>query len=262
MPFEQILNDYSDVSEGYIWKVDPDVEEDFSALDPNATTLQIEPEFKDEPTRIPSLDFFNTGHLRRLEISDMDVTEMPRIPESVRVLVLTNLTEQLNGISLIIPEGVKMILLRRNRFDIIRLPSTLDRLSCCNVSINLLTGHVFRSKIVFGSNTEAPKYLTGYRINQHRHFMEVQQVYNDDLGGQMGEAYFQVNAKWNAKLADYIKYVNTAENAKIYAELAEIKHRIRNPSSHSENPIVQALFLGSNYLRRAAEFMTEETLVA
>ncbi len=262
MPFEPILNDYSDESEGYIWKVDPDVEEDLSALDLTATTLKIEPEFKDEPTRIPSLDFFNTGNLRRLEISDMDVTEMPRIPESVRVLILTNLTDQLNGISLIIPEGIKMLLLRRNRFDIIRLPSTLDRLSCCNVSINLLTGHVSRSKILFGSNTEAPKYLTVYRINEHLQFREVQQVYNDDLGGQMGEAYFQVNAKWNAKLAHHIHYVNTAENAKIYAELAEIKHRIRNPVIHRDNPIVEALFLGSNYLRRAAEFLTEETIVA
>jgi len=262
MPLEQIFNDWNDAPEGYIWTVDQDVADDLSLIDPTATTLKIKPASKDRPTRIPPLDVFNTGNLRRLDIAGMDVTEMPRIPESVRVLTFTNLMDQLNGISLIIPEGIQNLLIRRNRFDIIRLPSTITRFCCGNVSINLLTGHVPLSNILLGCNTLAPKYWMGYSINKQQKLIELSQVYNNDLGGDGDEAYDQVNAKWAAKLGDYIQYVNSAENAKIYADLAEIKHRIKNPFEHRENPIVEALFLGSNYLRRAAEFMTEETIVA
>ena len=85
MPLEQTFNDWTDAFQGYIWTVEEDVEDDLSALDPTATTLKIEPG-QDQPTRIPSLELFNTGNLTTLDISDMDVTEMPRIPASVRYL--------------------------------------------------------------------------------------------------------------------------------------------------------------------------------
>jgi hypothetical protein len=281
MPFEQTFNDWTDAPQGYIWTVDPDVDEDISEIDPTATTLKIEPG-QDRPTRIPSFDGFNTGNLQTLDISDMDVTEMPRIPASVRYLTftetnLTNLNQVnvdwsqirvlelhsnrgLDGSVLIVPEGVETLLIRHNRFDIIRLPSTMRRFCCDNVSVKQLTGHVSTTcNILFGYNCTFPKYWMGYSITRRELEREMDQL--DDPEDGEAEEHLQVRAKCDAKLAHHIHYVNTAENAKIYADLAEIKHRIRNPSSHSENPMVAALFLGSNYLRRAAEFINEETIV-
>ena len=281
MPLEQTFNDWTDAFQGYIWTVEEDVEDDLSALDPTATTLKIEPG-QDQPTRIPSLELFNTGNLTTLDISDMDVTEMPRIPASVRYLIfretnLTNLSQVnvdwfqirvlelhsnrgLDGSVLIVPEGVETLLIRHNRFDIIRLPSTMRRFCCDNVSVKQLTGHVSTTgNILFGYNCNYPKYWMGYSLNRRRLELDLDQL--EDAAEGEEEDHIRVREMCDARLAHHIHYVNTAENAKIYADLAEIKHRIRNPISHSENPMVAALFLGSNYLRRAAEFMAEETIV-
>lgn len=280
MPFEQTFNHWTDEPNGYTWTVDQEIVDDLSILDLTITTkLKIEPSgnSRNRLPRIPSLDVFNTGHLDRLEISDMDVQHMPRIPESVRVLVfsqtnMSNLTQinvdwkqikvlelhlnpNLDGISMIVPEGIETLVIRRNWIDIIRLPSTITSFYSDNLIVNQLTGHLPNCTILFGYNSQYPKYWMGYNLINQQVDIEM-----DDVDGE--EESNQVSAKWVKKLGYHIQCVNDAENARLYAGLAEIKHRIRNPVIHRENPIVEALFLGSNYLRRAAEFMTEETIVA
>jgi hypothetical protein len=58
-----------------------------------------------------------------------------------------------------------------------------------------------------------------------------------------------------------ISDINYAENYQMYDDFRLVPKRVINPYKHRDEPIVAALFLASNIVRRAAEFMTEETIL-
>jgi hypothetical protein len=272
MPFIHLMNPITNQLHGYYWTVHPEILEDTSDIDPNVVILQIE-SISTIPTRIPSLDFFNTGNLYRLEIEDMDITDMPRIPNSVTWLKLKNTTITnlnqinvnwyqiqwfeidnnvgLNGSSLILPEGIQTISIRKQKFDIIRFPSTIRIVKAYSININQFTGYLPTSYMDFWHMSQFTKYFMGYKLIKQQIDIELEENWNGPLE--------PLKKKWCNILTQHIKHINNVENYRIYEEIGSIKHRIINPIEHRDNPIVAALFLGSNYLRRAAEFITEET---
>lgn len=275
MPFVIKMNSRTNQPEGYHWIIHPYVMEDMSIIDPNVSVLTIE-SASTIPTPIPLLDFFNTGHLRKLEIEDMDITDMPRIPSSVSILKLKNTSVKnlneinvdwsqirllelhnnigLNGSSLIVPEGIRDVFINGNIFDIIRLPSTINIFQTYDIYMNLVTGYMPKNNILFGYKSHYPKYWMAYRMIKEQQDVE--------LEPEWGQPEIQrIKEKWCKKFVENIKYINTAYNYQMYEEIGSIKSRIKNPMENRENPIVAALFLGSNYLRRSAEFMTEETII-
>lgn len=282
MPFEPTYNFWTDRLDGYIWTVDPNVaEEDMRDIEPRIQHLTIAPLDPDNPVkpRIPSLEFFDRGSLETLTIKEMDVRDMPEIPPTVRVLELmrTNLmslTELrvdwehlhvldlrgnllLTNTSLIIPEGLQTLLIHGGEdvvFDIIRSPSSLDCLYIDGATVNLITGFLPKVGIQFSECAKYPKYWMDYHFISYR-------FTPDDVEVDVFEN-IQVNVPAKTvKMNECIHYTNTAYNYLMFETLGSIPTRILNPVAHKDEPIVQALFLRSNYMRRAAEFMTENTFI-
>jgi hypothetical protein len=230
--------------------------------------------------RMPSLEEFNTGNLVHLELSRIDVMNMHRIPESVQVLTLTDTTvsdlrqininwenisilqlsynPNLNDGPLIVPNGVKSIILKCQRFSIIRLPKSIQTFRLIRSDVDLITGQLPSGDINIIENYSSPVYddvLENYDDRCYDDLNEADLRYDaeDDL-------HERILRKWHFKKRVHIAKYNRKYNYQMYLDLGSTKHRIRNPVEHQENPIVAAVFLGSNYLRRAAEFMTEETI--
>jgi len=198
---------------------------------------------------------------------------MPRIPDSVEVLVLVNTTmtnlsqinvnwenitqlhlnnnRNLNTNFLNVPTGIEELHLINQRFMTIRTPSTLQQLNVSFSYIHTLVGHLPRHAINMDHSSNAPLYWSGLR--------HISSKCDDETDNSWGNIE-QIKQKWHIKKLEFIRNMNEAYNHKMYLELGSIKRRIKNPMEHRENPIVAAVFLGSNYLRRAAEFMTEETI--
>ena len=293
MPFEPTYNYWTDRLDGYIWTVDPNVaEEDMRDIEPRIQHLTIAPLDPDNPVkpRIPSLEFFDRGSLETLTLKEMDVRDMPVIPPTVRVLEvmrtnlrsLTELRVDWEGIrclqlvdnrlftntSLILPEGPTALLIGyfgyewiHTEFDVIRLPSTIQRLYLSNVSVNLITGFIPNRTIHFNDTTICPKYRIHYQqtIQDEADEHEVEPPIAD-FGDDPEPIDIDVNSSHRQFTLRILK-TNTEYNYSMFSDFGAVINRIRNPLAHKEEPIVQALFLRSNYLRRAAEFMTENTFI-
>ena len=229
--------------------------------------------------RMPSLEEFNLGNLVHLELQQIDVMNMPRIPESVQVLTLTDTTvsdlsqininwenisilqlscnPNLNDRPLIVPNGVKTVIIKCQRFSIIRLPESIQTFRTIRSDVELITGHLPSEDINIMGNYNNPIYADVLENYDDRCYDELNDA---DLRYDADEnLHYRILRKWHFKKRVHIAKYNRKYNSQMYLELGSIKHRIRNPVEHREEPIVAALFLGSNYLRRAAEFMTEET---
>lgn len=275
MPFRTPFNPWNNDLEAYIWSVNPGVYEDPLAIN-QAQQLTIEPNLANVDIRIPPLDRFTTGRLRRLEFQDLDVTEMPKIPSSVQVLVfrdttLTNLTQinvdwtniqvlelhnnpGLNGTSLIVPEGISTVFIQDQKIDLIRLPTTITSVDFGNSVILKVTGHLPHHALHWDYGSHLPKYSQGCDLLQHQCNLELELIW--DVPG-----IAQIMHKWLLKKIEFIQCVNRVDNYRTYAEFGSIPTRIRNAYKHQSNPIVTAMNLASNYPRRMAEFIAEETMI-
>jgi len=233
------------------------------------------------PYPMPSLEEFNTGNLVHLELQQIDVTNMPRIPDSVRALTLsyTTLTDLreinvnwdniqllkltrnngLNGKSLIVPNGVKSLIIICQRFSIIRTPPSIQQFQSISTNIGLITGHM-PLELSIQDTCQTPIYGDLFHMYEDLCYHELDDVHLDYDGDERYYETLRVIKKWHDRKVDHIVRYNNDYNSQMYLELGSIKHRIKNPVEHCENPMVAAVFLGSNYLRRAAEFMTEETI--
>lgn len=225
--------------------------------------------------KLSSLDVFNTGYLLRLEIKEMDVVNMPRIPSSVTYLVFTNTNlssltqvlcewsnirtleltrnELLNGDSLIIPNGPERIVVEGQRFNLIRLPKSIRIFLTMYTQYTHLTGTL--PSITFG------RYDIGMNLNKNTiyHFGHIpSQIYNNTNNENQGNwiiGHLLINTLF------HIKQMNDIYNYKIYSEFGSIPGRIKNAYVHPNNPIVAVMHLASNYPRRMAEFVVEHTII-
>ena len=274
MPIIETRDYWTNEIDGYLWLVRDNVVDDPTTMtEEHARKLRIGPELNNTTPRIPPLDDCNNGNLFRLELFEMDVTDMPRIPDSVDTLVFTDTTitnlsqinvnwenivrlelnnnRQLNTDLLIIPNGLEEILIINQQFMTIRSPPTLLDFSARSSYIHHLVGHLPKFSIQMDLSSNSPLYWGG--LNR------ISKQCEEETENRWGMIE-PILHKWHIIKLEFIRAVNHIYYNKMYIELGSIKHRIRNPVEHRENPIVAAMFLGSNYLRRAAEFMTEETI--
>jgi len=163
--------------------------------------------------------------------------------------------------SLILPEGPTSLLIgqygyggEHTEFEVIRLPSTIQTLYLGNVSVNLITGFLPNQTIHFDDATICPK----YRI----HYQQTIQFETEDDAYSIDDFYDEEHPIFLSRLfTQRILKTNKEYNYSMFADFGSVLNRIRNPIARKEEPIVQAIFLRSNYLRRAAEFMTENTFI-
>lgn len=258
---------------GYVWLVRDNVIDDPAIMDETNESLRIGPELDNTTPRIPPLDACNTGNLLELDIFEMDVTDMHRIPDSVQRLVFTNTNltnmsqinvnweniisleldnnRQMSTNFLNVPRGIEELRLNNQQFKTVRTPETLQDLHIRGSYVNKLVGTLPQRYINMNQTSLAPLYQSGLNAISRKCDDETDQSWGD------------INAikhKWHMRKLEYIRCVNETSTRNMYLELGSIKRRIKNPFEHRENPIVEALFLGSNYLRRSAEFLTEETI--
>jgi len=273
MPIIERFDYWTAERNGYVWLVRENVIDDPSIMDETNQTLRIGPELNNTTPRIPPMDALNTGNLLELDIFEMDVTDMPRIPDSVRRLVLVNTTitnlsqinvnwenityleldnnQQLNTDFLNVPLGIEELRLNNQQFKTIRSPATLQDFHLRSSYLDKLVGTLPQRYININQTSFVPRYQSGIRTISTKCDDETDQSWGDINA---------IKRKWHLRKLEYIRCVNETYTRNMYLELGSIKRRIKNPLEHRENPIVEALFLGSNYLRRAAEFMTEETI--
>lgn len=220
---------------------------------------------------LPPLDFvFDTGHLIRLDIRGMDVTNLPKIPSSVTELIFNKtslsrpLTElpvdwtriehlclnrnpNLDGTSIVIPAGPQRVVLEGQSFNIVRLPPAIQ---------SLLTIHTTYHQIV----GTLPKKTFG-RVGQIRDTDSIYEFdrFSSNLYRQDGYSVEAITHNVHLNVIYYMKRRNDEYNSQVYLDFGSIPRRIQNAYEHRENPIVAALHLSSNYPRRMAEFITEHT---
>ena len=224
--------------------------------------------------QIPAMTSFNAGHLFRLEISYMDVTDMPRIPNSVSELSLigttvTNLNQinvdwtqitrlvlcgnpGLDGTSLNVPEGIEELVITEQQFRVVRNPSTLLEIRATSIYLEQLTGYLPKYLFKFDLSSTIPLYRTALKQFDYK--------CDDELENSWG-SFDRIKHKWHLRKMEYIQSVNNDRYTQVYSEFGSIPGRIRNAYDHRHNPIVAAMHLASNYPRRMAEFVTEVTMI-
>ena len=231
------------------------------------------PDDTDHPSLAAITKVFTTDKLGYLEIIGFNLKDMPIIPNSVKMLVLSNTTltnllelpvnwnnilhleicnnTQLNGNNIMVPEGVHVLRIQNQHCNIIRLPKTLHDLLIQFTKFEHLTGYVPLTGLCLLSN-ESP------------YTKDIIKIQQSDLCFLLSLPHLE-RSKFLYKRHQYIQRfilkINKDNMYNTYQEMGSIKHRIKNPIANRDNPIVAALFLGSNYLRRAAEFITEDTLI-
>jgi len=219
------------------------------------------------------LKAFDTGRVVHLELIGLDLTNMPRIPESVRRLVITHskfthltqinanwtrITElevsnntELTDTSLDIPTGVRLVNINKQHLNVIRFPETMNSVSIRCSTFKKISGFLPLTKFIC-INTESP-YRDALRSIQCKH-----------LGVMLNRTAHQEAALVRQRHQQFIQCIsdiNHAENYQMYDEFRLVPKRVVYPYIHREEPIVAALFLSSNIVRRAAEFMTETTIL-
>ena len=273
MPFVRIAN--PDL--GFIWKYRNSEVVDLNIIR-NTRMLIIMPGYSDigYTCKVPSLDIFNeTGTLEHLEICELDVKDMPKIPDSVRRLEIrntniTNLTQinanwgnigtlildmnkRFTG-SFNVPDGVTEFAIVNQRVGVIRLPSKIRKVQCgpC-VKFTQLVGEM---------PTEVLNLINVFSNPYKKGFDEMEKLCGDEVLGSLPMYEEIICKKWHGRQIQYIKEVNTNINYSLYKEFGSIPKRMRvSTVEDMENPIVVAMNLASNYPRRMAEFFTERTTV-
>jgi hypothetical protein len=266
MPFVRINN-----PDGFIWRLR---EGEVVTLPEilNSRMLIITTDIADPCYRlkVPSLDAFNaTGTLEHLEIWDLNVIDMPAIPDSVRSLQIrnTNMTnlnqihanwrnmdnltldsnKKLKG-SLIVPDGVQEFVMGNQLVDIIRFPSEIKRVQCGpRVRFTQLVGSL-PSETLFLFNVFAHPYK--------KVLSDMEEQCQNEIRHSLAMYEDMITQKWHMRQMKYIEEVNTNLRYKTYEEIGSIAARIRVSEDNIENPIVVAMKLASNYPRRMAEFLS------
>jgi hypothetical protein len=225
--------------------------------------------------KVPSLDVFNeTGTLEHLEIWDLDVADMPKIPDSVTTLEIRNTSmtdlrqinanwgnidtlileanSQLRG-TVNVPDGVKDFAILTHLVGIIRFPSGIKRVRC---------GPYVRFTQFVGSMPSESLYLvSSYTHPYKKGLMDMEELCQNEIRYSLPMYEDIITQKWHFRMMKFIEEVNKSINYKVCAELGSIPKRIRVSEDNVENPIVVAMNLSSNYPRRMAEFMAEVTTV-
>jgi hypothetical protein len=276
MPFVRIYNSITNLPEGFIWRIRDD-EEISMPLIMNSKRLIITQEYAStwRSLKVPSLDVFNaTGTLDHLEIWDLDVADMPRIPDSVTTLEIRNTTmtdlrqinanwgnidtlileanSKLRG-TVNVPDGVKDFAILNQMVGIIRFPEGLKRVRC--------GPHVRFTQFV-GSMPSDTLYLVSTYANPYKKgLMDMEELCENEIRYSLPMYDEIITQKWHFRMMKLIEGVNKCINYKVCAELGSIPKRIRVSEDNFDNPIVVAMNLSSNYPRRMAEFVAEVTTV-
>lgn len=220
--------------------------------------------------QVPSLDIFS--RLTQLELIEMDVENMPKIPDSVNTLVIThtNITNlnqinvnwvnistlvlvanpYLNGTSLLVPTGVVVLKIENQQLDLIRLPGSILDVVLTQSSITLLTGVLPIRNLSLISSCSL----------YHSESIPIYKYFQRDWLPFHAQRFGNIQEHNHLSYLKRIADINNAENYKIYLDFGSIPHRIRVSENNINNPIVVALKLCSNYPRRMAEFVCEETI--
>lgn len=272
MPFVRINNN----TNGFIWRYRPREEVNLQVIKNTRmliiTTDYVEPGFI---CKVPSLEIFNeTGTLEHLEIWDLDVSHLPKIPDSVRTLELrdTNLTN-LNQIcanwgnietlvldsnkkftgSVIVPEGVRDFAIMNQLVGVIRFPADIRKVRCGPmVRFTQLTGNMPREML----------YLVNVISNPYKKGLDaMERLCENEIRGSLPMYEDIITQKWHIQQMKFIESVNKNINYSLCSDMGSIPTRIRVSEDNVENPIVVAMNLSSNYPRRMAEFFTEVTTV-
>lgn len=273
MPFIRTYDRYTQLEDGFIWEYRPDEIVDLSIIT-NTPKLQIRPcQITQRMLPVPSLATFNSGHLIQLEIHELDVSGMDRVPESVRDLRFVNTTlsninqiranwsniicfelnsnKHLNHTHLMVPDGIQQIRLESQIFKIVRLPSTLEVFETRLVMLDMILG-CLPSEIIDMVYTTSP-----YK----NELIVATQMCNDEISNSHESDSERIYDEWHRIKINYIKEINDKYNYGMLDAFRLMPGRVINPYDHREEPIVASMFLSSNIVRRASEFMIAETIV-
>jgi hypothetical protein len=267
---------------GIIWRFRPDeTEQVLQTLIGNTINhLYIMPDIAGQPKpQLPSLEIFNTGHLRYLEINYMDIQQPPpltriQIPSSVNKLVLNGTTitdicelqinwsnitslklrdnEYLNDKPLIIPTNkIDHFEINFQRFSIIRLPNYTQCVMFTMVQYKQITGGLPEKTFIYMGNGMD-------EANSIYQFKSIHKQVSQNNIGYYGVGFLNLVHQATLK---HIKDTNDNINHKLCNDFSNIPKRIKNAYENRENPIVAALHLSSNVPRRMAEFIMEFTKI-
>jgi len=269
MPFVRLNDD------GFMWRYRQNEVVDLRIIC-NSRMLIITTDIADPSytLKVPSVDIFNeTGTLEHLEIWDMDVVDMPRIPSCVRSLEITNTnltsldqiranwanmetlildTNKMFRGSVIVPEGVKEFAMMNQSADIIRFPPGIQKVRLGSlIRFTQLTGHLPQEIL----------YLFGKFAHPYKHELdEMKDICENEIRTSLPMDEEFITAKWHQRMMAYIERVNHKKNYIVYQHFGSIPKRIRVSAENIDNPIVVAMNLSSNYPRRMAEFISEYTV--
>jgi len=273
MPFVRITSN----PEGFIWRYRENEVVNMNTII-NTRMLIIIPDIADQyyTHKVPSLDVFNeTGLLEHLEICELDVMNLPKIPDSVRSLEIknTNITninqihanwggggnlttlildsnKKLKG-SVIVPDGVLVFAIMNQIVNVIRLPFGIKKVQC---------GPRIKFMQLSGEMPEEMLYFVNVISNPYKKELdEIDRLCDDEIRESLAMYEDMIIQKWHFRKIKCIEEVNKNINYKLYAEFGFIPKRIRVSSVEDlKNPIIVAMNLASNYPRRMAEFLCEE----
>lgn len=255
----------------YIWRFRPTEIIDLRIIQ-DARSLIIMADRTDLiPIQGPCLDAILFTSLTNLEFQDLDITNIGKIPRTVETLRFNNTTltnihcinadwskinylylsnnRQLNRTSITIPEGIIQLKINLQILKIIRLPSTIQDVQIELSIVDQLTGQMPRRSLSYPDTRFS--YSDGLRTLAKECHCE--QILSWPV------VHMDIAFKWHLKKLEYINQENHEMNYRIYQEFGEIPKRIHISKYNIANPIVVALNLCSNYPRRMAEFMTENT---
>jgi hypothetical protein len=142
-------------------------------------------------------------------------------------------------------------MLENHRFKIVRLPSTLEVFVTRVVVLDMILG-CLPSEIIDMVNTTSP-----YR----QELLVATHTCNEEIEASPEFEAERIYDEWHQIKLNYIKEINDRYNYGMLDEFRLMPDRVINPYEHRDEPIVAALFLSSNLVRRAAEFMIAETQI-
>lgn len=258
------------ITDGFIWKFRLGEDVDLRIIS-NAQRLCITLQYPnlDCPLAGPLREVFaRNAVLEDLELWDVDLTDMPEIPDSVRSLTLRNTTiTNLNQIrskrntlvtlildtntkltgNVNVPEGVEEFAMVNQQVEVIRFPPGTKTVHF---------GPLARFTQLTGSLPSSELYCVHVFTHPYKNgLIEMDKRCKNEISNSLPMYEDLVIQEWHKKKMRYIEEVNKQIGYTAYANMGSIPKRIRVSPDNIENPIVVAMNLVSNYPRRMAEFV-------
>ena len=163
-----------------------------------------------------------------------------------------HMNRKLNGCSVVVPEGVRYLVVNTQKLAIVRLPSTIQMVQMRSTVVTDLISGWLPQEVFECVNT-----VSIYRSA----FKNIVMGCREELQRSLAMEEDSINAHWHLCKLEQVQKLNTETIQRIYDEFGSIPRRIRNAYENQHNPIVAAMHLASNYPRRMAEFVTEVTMI-